>query len=231
MTVDTTFDFRSDTPAGKDPDTYSPTLKKYHQLLWSRPLPNGSPFGSLSKLAVCIFTMTHTWASSSLGATRSSSPTRTRPGLLSTTCRRGTGRCSGTSGTPSAACWSSRGIRSIASGRSTLPWAASEIADRFDLTLECIRRYYLREPHTNPLREVLARYADFFALYGDFSGYVDYFLLQDLVSADGSIRFFTDFHDFAMPAIPQDVATYVEYRRRSVDFVHARNKRIEALGL
>ena len=38
--IDTTFDFRSDSN-GKDPDGYSPTLNKYHQVLWSKELPNG----------------------------------------------------------------------------------------------------------------------------------------------------------------------------------------------
>ena len=42
--IDITFDFRSDTPPGKDPDTFSPTLRRYHQLLWSKPLPSGELF-------------------------------------------------------------------------------------------------------------------------------------------------------------------------------------------
>src|SRR3954463_10131409 len=42
--VDINFDFRSDTPPGKDPDAYSPTLRRYHKLLWSKPLPSGAPF-------------------------------------------------------------------------------------------------------------------------------------------------------------------------------------------
>src|SRR5688572_17408396 len=42
--IDVTFDFRSDTPPGKDPDKLSPTLRKYHKLLWSKLLPNGRPF-------------------------------------------------------------------------------------------------------------------------------------------------------------------------------------------
>ena len=42
--IDITFDFRSDTPPGKDPDTFSPTLRTYHQLLWSKPLPSGELF-------------------------------------------------------------------------------------------------------------------------------------------------------------------------------------------
>jgi hypothetical protein len=42
--IDITFDFRSDTPSGKDPDTFSPTLRRYHQLLWSKALPGGELF-------------------------------------------------------------------------------------------------------------------------------------------------------------------------------------------
>ena len=33
-----------DTFNGKDPDTYSRTLRDYHLLLWSKPLPNGKLF-------------------------------------------------------------------------------------------------------------------------------------------------------------------------------------------
>lgn len=38
--IDILFDFRTDS-AGRDPDSASPTLKAYHQALWSKPLPNG----------------------------------------------------------------------------------------------------------------------------------------------------------------------------------------------
>ena len=43
MWIDTSFDFRTDA-SGKDPDTHSPTLRQYHKLLWSKPLPSGRPF-------------------------------------------------------------------------------------------------------------------------------------------------------------------------------------------
>src|SRR5262245_63177587 len=66
----------------------------------------------------------------------------------------------------------------------------ARIADRFDLTMECIRRYYLGEP--SPLRDTLARYADFFGLFGDFAGYTDFFHLEDLVDeATSVVRLFT----------------------------------------
>ena len=44
MDIDINLNFYSDTPKGKDPDSYSETLRKYHQFLWSKSLPNGSIF-------------------------------------------------------------------------------------------------------------------------------------------------------------------------------------------
>lgn len=41
--IDTTFDVRADA-AGKDPDTWSPTVCRYHRFLRSRPLPGGPVF-------------------------------------------------------------------------------------------------------------------------------------------------------------------------------------------
>ena len=43
MVIDTSFDFRTDA-GGKHPDVYSPTLRQYHKLPWSKPLPNGRLF-------------------------------------------------------------------------------------------------------------------------------------------------------------------------------------------
>lgn len=43
-TIDVYFDFRSDTPADKDPDSESKTLREFHRVLWSKPLPDGREF-------------------------------------------------------------------------------------------------------------------------------------------------------------------------------------------
>jgi len=101
-----------------------------------------------------------------------------------------------------------------------------KIADRLDLTLECIRRYYRSQ--ASPLDAALQRYNDFFSLFDDFHGYVDFFLLQDLVTEDfDQVKFFMHFDDFTTPSVPNDVDTYMEYRRLSIEFVMARNRRIE----
>jgi hypothetical protein len=101
------------------------------------------------------------------------------------------------------------------------------ISDRFDLTLECIRRHY--SDWESPLSSTLSRYSDFFALFDDFRGYVSFFLLDDLVNDDLSVKFFMPFDDFHRPYVPNDVGTYNEYRRRSIEFIEARNHRINHL--
>ena len=103
------------------------------------------------------------------------------------------------------------------------------ISDRFDLTLECIRRHYSdRKAH---LRSRSRCYADFFALFEDFRGYVSFFLLDDLVTDDFGVKFFMPFDDFRPPSVPKDVGTYREYRRRSIEFIEARNHRIKQLDI
>jgi hypothetical protein len=42
--IDVGFDFRLDTPDGRDPDTHSKTLRRYQELLWSKRLPRGQIF-------------------------------------------------------------------------------------------------------------------------------------------------------------------------------------------
>jgi len=99
------------------------------------------------------------------------------------------------------------------------------IKDRFDLTVECIRRHYSNE--SSRLSETLARYADFFGLFGDFRGYVEFFLLQDLVTEDCSaVRFFLPFEDFTTSPLPGSIDTYLAHRQLAVAFIEARNQRI-----
>lgn len=100
------------------------------------------------------------------------------------------------------------------------------IDDRFDLTLECIRRYYLGL--ASPQYSVLLRYRDFFGLFGDFRGYVDFFLLQDLVvESYDRVNFYLPFDGFASKPVFRGVDDYVVYSKRVVDFVDKRNKRIQ----
>jgi hypothetical protein len=101
------------------------------------------------------------------------------------------------------------------------------IADRFDLTLECIRLHYLNID--NPLSRVFSRYKEFFQLFTSFPGYVDYFLLKDLVDENySSVIFFNTFgNPLTESPIPTTVESYMEYRDNSMRFTKLRNQRIE----
>lgn len=105
-----------------------------------------------------------------------------------------------------------------------------KIADRFDLTLECVRRHY--SGGESPLSAVLEANDSFFDLFGTFGGFVDFFLLQDLLEPErNAIRFMTDFDDFEGVGLPKDLLPYKVYMNNAQTFVRARNRRIAALNL
>ena len=224
--IDTTFDVRSDAN-GKDPDSHSPTLRRYHQLLWSKPLPGGVTFSlSTSRPGAYLhhrseigeFFLDSDSVMQTFSRWEVTRPIVEQLPAVDVETFQGIGYTIG-------GMMVFPGDR--VDGKMTINGARGftrRIADRFDLTLECIRRHYAGAD--SPLAEVLHRYADFFDLFEDFAGYVDFFLLDDLVSLDGDVEFFMPFEDFSSPAVPRDVATYMEFRRRSMLFVEARNRRI-----
>ena len=77
---------------------------------------------------------------------------------------------------------------------------AGRIADRFDLTVECVCRHYECDT-THPLADAFGRYRDFFDLFGGFAGYVDFWILDDLVDADGGVKLFVPSENFALPSV------------------------------
>ena len=99
------------------------------------------------------------------------------------------------------------------------------ISDRLDLTMECIRRYYLGQ--RSPLYDCLSRYDSFFRLFGSFRGYIEFFLLDDLVNSDDSIRFMHPFEEFGKNVLPANLEEYNSYREKTLEFVNQRNARID----
>lgn len=228
--IDVTFDFRSDTPgyyeSGTDPDALSPTLRRYHKLLWSKPLPSGDLFDLTD--AVPGAYLHH---SSQLGQFRLASdaviPTFRKEPRIAPFIKEDPQALErfNTIGYTIGGMTLFPGNRienkmTINGARGCHPL----IKDRFDLTVECIRRHYRGE--TSPLTDVLKRYADFFRLFGDFRGYVDFFLLQDLVAEDLSVKFFAAFDDFRTSPLPSCFEEYTTYRQLAIEFIEARNRRI-----
>ncbi len=228
--INTSFDFREDANGG-DPDKTSPKLRRYHQLLWSKPLPDGRPFDLDAKSG-----KGYLYHNSELGefvlTSDSVLPTFNRhkryAHVISQIQQEHvdyfdyiTYTIGGMMIFPG----------NKIDGKMTINGARgcnSKIADRFDLTVECIRRYYLGEE--SPLYNDLARYTNFFQLFGDFKGYVDFFLLQDLVSEDyTTVSSFTPAIDFDKSPRPETLENYQFFRERTIDFVTNRNTRIARL--
>lgn len=112
--------------------------------------------------------------------------------------------------------------------------AFTKVNDRVDLTFECIRRFYIGEK--SPMTKCLEKDKPFFDLFGDFKGYVDFFLLQDIVSDDykhvknllGEREYCDDFFKTkGEDTVPKNVDEYMQWHDNLIDFVEKRNKRIE----
>ena len=226
--IDITFDFRSDTPPGKDPDALSPTLRSYHKFLWTKPLPNGVLFelddtksnvylyhqSEIGEFFLSSDSAIHTF---SRWASMAHIINQLKQGEAEEFRR--VGYSMGGMIIFPANRIEEKNTINVARGFHPL------IKDRIDLTVECIRRYYKNEK--SPLSEVLTRYADFFAIFGDFKGYVEFFLLQDLVTEDfSSIKFFITFEDFKTPVVPKTLDAYLSYKHLTIKFTNERNQRI-----
>lgn len=226
--IDITFDFRRDTPPGKDPDAFSPTLKNYHKLLWSKPLPCGITF-SLSDLKHGAYLHHQSEAGefylSSDSAIHTFSNLPEMANIIKTINQEEMENFKALGYTIGGMLiFPSKRIN----GKATINGARGmhpRIKDRIDLTLECIRRHY--ENLNSPLSNVLNRYSNFFSLFKNFSGYLEFFLLQDLVSEDfQSVKFFLPFDDFKTSALPVNPHAYRSYKCLATDFVNKRNQRI-----
>lgn len=211
---------------GGDPDATSPTLRAYHKILWSKTLPSGQLFdlrdgkpgyyllhsSAHGDFSLGSDAITHSYRNHS----RKKWLTEQIPQQVLELFDRG----------------STIGAYVIfpnnrVDGKHTINQArgiSRLIDDRFDLTLECIRRFYINK--TSPLTETLARYASFFELFQTFNGYVDFFLLNDLVNEHGHIKFYLPFDDFQSPPEFRDVDEYLVYKSHVESFIEARNKRI-----
>tara|TARA_Y100001935_G_scaffold236858_1_gene221888 strand:- start:460 stop:708 length:249 start_codon:yes stop_codon:yes gene_type:complete len=73
----------------------------------------------------------------------------------------------------------------------------------------------------------LERNANFFKLFLDFKGYINFFLLQDLVEEDyAAIKFWSNFDNFETAPLPNNKEEYLSYMSELLRFVKARNQRI-----
>jgi len=64
-----------------------------------------------------------------------------------------------------------------------------------------------------------------FNLFCDFRGYVEFFLLQDLVSPNySSVKYHIRHSDIEEPPLPNSVNEYLEYRENSINFIKKKSR-------
>lgn len=226
MNIDTKYNFYTDSK-GRDPDSTSPTLRNYHKMLWSKPLPNGKILELRDNKKGAYL-----YHESELGefyfgsdAITHSYKNQKRKKWLTEQIPNEVNELFDTGSTIGAyIIFPNKRI----DGKHTINQARGvnrSIDDRFDLTLECIRRFY--SGNRNPLYETLLRYKEFFDLFDDFPGYIHFFFLDDLINKYNKIKFYLPFDDFTTHPSFSDVNQYLLYKERVVDFIQARNWRIQ----
>ena len=233
MLIDTALDLGLDA-GGRDPDLYSNTLKQYHKQLWSKELPSGKLFKLSDSITGKYLTFENGLDSIELGsdsiansyAASSSAQILKIVAEIEQEMVESFRKLNNTIGAfiifPS----------SRINNKMTINGARgfnSKIADRFDLTLECIRRHYLGD--SSPLSEVLNRYSNFFSLFQSFNGYVEFFLLKDLVDKTERVKFFiSQRNPFDGNGYPRNSSEYLEYRSNSMEWVAKRNAQVASLN-
>ena len=225
--IDINFDVYSDTPEGKDPDSCSSTLRNYHKFLWSKRLPNKEEFclnldtpkllhhkSALGEFFLSSDSIGHTYSRVKKMSHIIDEISYEEINDFFSIC----------STIGAYIIFPAKRINN----KMTINGARGvnhKIQDRFDLTLECIRRFYIKE--NSPLTDVLERNSQFFYLFENFKGYVNFFLYQDLVNKDYSeINFWHSFDDFQGSSLPSNLNEYLSYKEKVISFLIKRNQRI-----
>lgn len=219
--INVNFDVQTDS-RGKDPDYASTTMKSYHKLLWSKPLPNGEIM-KLEDGKDCYLK----WNDIFFGSDS-----------ITATFRNGRNKHFDEfkKDIPNYPEFEKDVLSKLYTIGGAIifpqtPWSMNRargchprICDRWDLTLECIRRYYIGEE--SPLSKSLLEGKQFFDLFIDFKGYVDFFLLQDCVDDKYKVKFWFDTPLFVVDPIPKTLDSYLAWVNTQIDFASMRNQKI-----
>jgi hypothetical protein len=226
MIIDTNFDFYSEVNKGEDPDSKSPTLKKYHKILWSKSLPNGKTFELSDNKSNAYLYHNSKLGEFFLGSdaiTHSYKNQKGKKDVIKQIPKTVDELFNASSTIGAYIIFPNKQIH----GKPTINQARgvnSFIDDRFDLTLECIRLFYLGQK--SPLYDTLLRYKDFFEVFENFNDYIQFFLLEDLLDENKKIKFYLPFDNFKSPPT-LDTDQYITYAKRVINFIESRNRRIE----
>ena len=218
------FDFRKDS-GGKDPDIGSPTLRRYHRILWSKKLPNGDTMQLTHSNGGYLKWKNYEFGSDAMINDLFYTRAKKSIPILKDILRDYDGFVENSERNA----WTIGGeiiFPRHGNSMNQLRGTNAYIMDRWDLTLECIRRFYLNEK--SPLYDVLDRDRYFYELFVDFKGYVDFFFLQDCVTSDyRNVIFWQDDCSLTktMP-LPETAGEHLVWTEKTVRFINKRAERM-----
>jgi len=228
-TIDIKFDFNKDTKCG-DPDKDSLKLYEYHKLLWSKKLPCGKELD----LEIICNNYGQLLLKNNLYGDFSSD--RIFPHLVGKYNKKFDDWLTDIEKNELKYIVRTIGGHIIFPAHENNGQTINQlrgnrivIADRFDLTLECIRLFYLNIQ--SPLYDVLIRYKYFFDLFIDFNGYINFFLLQDYINENNNINFILPFDNFNISALPKSNEEYKLFKYNIFELINKRNERILKLKI
>lgn len=261
--IDISYSFTNDTPgywdnywennplmghSKKDPDKLSLMLRNYHQLLWSKPLPNGEIMQLEHKRSDCYLE----WNKFCVGSDSIIVSFRYRRRMeFMKKLRQHLGdeykHFIESYVTRSSVIGGYMIFPSFNGGMNQSRGTNHRICDRWDLTMECIRLYY--DGKHSPLDDAIYASKRFFDLFVDFKGFVDFFFMQDCVTPDykkvilwydspmkdsqlnlcndwgvDDTTFDTSY--FIMNPMPDTIDGYLDFVNKEFEFLEKRNQRI-----
>lgn len=239
--IDVDYNFTTDSPGywdgfwernaglgygGSDPDNASPTLREYHKILWSKPLPNGETMNLKPGNGPYYLT----WKDFRFGSDAIIVSFRYQKYryMIDQVFQR-TGDYKSYFEDLTRKAYTIGGTIIFPKHPSSINQNKGTnklISDRWDLTLECIRKYY--EGEDSPLFDTIARDKEFFDLFVDFKGYVDFFFLQDAVTMDYSgVEIWCGNAEFIEEGLPKTIDEYFTFLDKEFVFLKNRNQRIK----
>lgn len=230
------FDEQNSSRDCPDPDSKSPTLRSYHQKLWSKLLSNGDKMELEEKSRDYL-----TWKDFRFGADSivnmyfhrvSVNKHNLIDEIKQYLCDNANE--DGTKFNDFTSFYKDYLKKSYTIGGSIIfPKTNSinvargiSLKDRFDLTLECIRLYYIEKE--SPLFDKLKANKPFFDLFENFKEYVKFFYLDDLVTDNyTAIKYFNSCTDIIHAKYPSSAEDWLALYKNQLAFVKNRNNRIK----
>ena len=203
-----------------DPDSSSRVLRDYHRILWSRDLPNGMHMNLSKDL---------TWNRMRFGSDSIIVSFRYKNQPLAEEIKKALPdykkyfyEYALKSNTIAGYTIFPKHQGSMNQNRGT----NHLICDRWDLTLECIRRFYCEEK--SPLSDAIEKDRFFYNLFVDFKGYIDFFFFNDCVSDDYSkVNIWIGDDKFEESGLPNTIEEYFNYIEAEMSFLEKRRTRIK----